>query len=207
MGEEGANIEQLLLTTVQSRGEIADSWEFAATNGLDHQAVVGAMKSLLTDNYVFEEVLSTTLWSLTEEGSEVMVLGSPEFQVYQAVETIKSFADLQKELPEASKIGLGPCLKNNWLKKDGDLVFRVAQLLKDETAEALIQVNNGVEIPEQELKNLKRRKLVQQTVRKSFKISKGPAFQPQRVRKVAELTKDMLGDKEQVVAAEHHFRN
>jgi phenylalanyl-tRNA synthetase alpha chain len=199
--DSGAKIEQLLLTTLNTQGEIEDSWAFAANNGLDHQAVVGALKSLLVDSYVIEEALSTTLWSLTDEGKEMVTLGSPEFQVYQAVpagEAGKSMADLQKELPEASKIGLGPCMKNKWLKKQGDLVLRVAESVKDETAEVLAQVSNGVEVPEEELKNLKRRKLVQQTVRKSYKITKGPSFRAQRVRRMADLTKDMLGDKDQV---------
>jgi hypothetical protein len=186
--DSGAKIEQLLLTTLNTQGEIEDSWAFAANNGLDHQAVVGALKSLLVDSYVIEEALSTTLWSLTDEGKEMVTLGSPEFQVYQAVpagEAGKSMADLQKELPEASKIGLGPCMKNKWLKKQGDLVLRVAESVKDETAEVLAQVSNGVEVPEEELKNLKRRKLVQQTVRKSYKITKGPSFRAQRVRRMA----------------------
>eukprot|EP01034_Spumella_vulgaris_P033229 gene33229-41000_t len=47
-------------------------------------------------------------------------------------------------------------------------------------------------VPEEELKNLKKRKLVQQVTRKSYKITRGPDFREIRVRKVADLTKAML---------------
>jgi phenylalanyl-tRNA synthetase alpha chain len=200
--EDGANIEQLLLSTLDAHEVIVDTWAFALANGLDHQAVVGALKSLLVDSYVIEEPLSATLWTLTDEGKDIVNHGSPEYQVFAAVpagEAGKSMTELQKELPEASKIGLGPCMKNKWLKKQGDVVLRIAESVKDETAEVLRQVQEGSgELPEEELKNLKRRKLVQQIVRKSYKISKGPSFRSQRVRKMADLTKEMLGSRDEV---------
>ena len=205
--DESVNIEQVLLSHIASAGEISDTWEFAAANSLDHQAVVGAVKSLLVDAYVADEPLSNTFWTLTDEGREIASKGSPEFQLYSAVpEGGRLLTELQAELPDAVKIGLGPCMKNKWLKKQGDSVLRIAESVRDETADYLNQVSGGSSsVSEEELKNLKRRKLVQQVIRKSYKVTKGECFRPQRVRRMADLTKDMLGSKSEVsVLFEYH---
>ena len=48
----GPDIEQLILNTLSSNDEIKDSWEFATANNIDHQVVVGGIKSLLPDDYI-----------------------------------------------------------------------------------------------------------------------------------------------------------
>ena len=52
--------------------------------------------------------------------------------------------------------------------------------------------SSGAGIKDDVLQNLKRRKLVTQVTRKSYKVSKGPEFRLQRVKKHADLTKEML---------------
>ena len=89
-----------------------DSFVFAAEHGVDHQALVGTLKSLLADSFCSEDTISTTFWTLTEEGRAVVAAGSPEFQVFGAVpaEGVNLKA-LQDQLGEVAKIGLGPCTK------------------------------------------------------------------------------------------------
>ena len=199
------DIEALILAALDNSSDafIADTWHFAEVNGIDHQSVVGAVKSLLVDKYVQDESLTNSFWSLTEEGQEIVKKGSPEYQVYISVpegnEGI-NMNTLQTQLGDIVKIGLGPCMKNKWLKKQGDFVLRVSDATKvtDETAIMLGNVSTG-KIDDKEMQNLKRRKLVQQITRKSYKISRGPDYRPQRVRKMADLTKDMLGTKSEVL--------
>lgn len=196
------DIESLILHALDTSANqsIADTWLFAESHHIDHQAVVGAVKSLLVDRYVVDEALTTTFWTLTEEGQEILSKGSPEFQVYSLVPSGTNgiaLTELQSKLGDVAKIGLGPCMKNKWLKKQGESVLRVAEGITDETAGVLGQVSSG-NVDEEELKNLKRRKLVQQITRKSYKITKGPEYRPQRVRKMADLTKEMLGNKAEV---------
>jgi hypothetical protein len=89
-------IENLILTTLAQQGKcsavsvqnnyfytgvISDSWDFAIQYNLDHQNVVGTMKSLETDYYVSQEPKSDTLWILTTEGQDIALNGSPEYQV------------------------------------------------------------------------------------------------------------------------------
>ena len=87
-------------------------------------------------------------------------------------------------------------MKNKWLKKEGDRIVKIALGIKDETATCLADISNPTSTTkpsEEDYKNLKRRKLVNQIVRKSYKITKGLEFQPTRVKRLADLTKDMLG--------------
>lgn len=195
--------EQVLLSAIDADGLIADTWDLAIKLNIDHQILVGVVKSLLVDRYVVEEPLSTTYWTLTAEGEQVVAQGSPEIQVLNAVPTDGiSLSELQAALGEVAKIGMGVCMKNKWIKKDGDKVVRLAENVKDDTATALRAVANDDAVTiaqnEAELKNLMKRKLVKQVTRKSSKITKGPEFRPVRVRKVLCFDKSNLGNKAEV---------
>ena len=157
------DLEQQILSTLASAGEISDTWIFAESLKQDHQAVVGAVKSLLVDSYVVDEPINSSFWELTAEGNDIASKGSPEYQVFQAVpEGGISVNALQSALGEVSKIGLGPCMKNKWLKKDGENIVRLVSSVQDETAAQLSAVASGVStVSEEDLKNLKRRKLPQ----------------------------------------------
>lgn len=194
------DIEALILSTLHTAGSIADSFEFAAQHGIDHQALVGTLKSLLADNYCLDEPITSTFWTLTEEGSTVVTAGSPEFQVFSAVPAGGiNMKELQDALGEVAKIGLGACMKSKWVVKKGEMIERAMDAVVDETAALLSAVSlASPTVPEEELKNLKKRKLVQQITRKSYRITQGPNFRPQRVRKHADLTKEMLGNAAEV---------
>jgi hypothetical protein len=210
--EEMEDLEQLILSTLAKENEIADTYTFSQKTGTDHQMLVGMVKSLLVDRYVVDEALSSTYWTLSEEGKEVLLHGSAEVQVYNAVPSSEgseegrgglTIAELNERVGSSDvvKIGLGVCMKNKWLKKAGDKIVRAASSIKDETSSVLTKITErqGQDtIPEEELKNLKKRKLVQQITRKSYRVIKGPDFKEKRVRKVADLHKSMLGEKNEV---------
>jgi phenylalanyl-tRNA synthetase alpha chain len=197
------DIESLILSTLASTNEIADTWQFAQQHSLDHQEIVGAIKSLLVDAYVADSPLSATIWSVSEEGVGVLQNGSPEIQVLRAVATAGSLSisALNSQLGEIAKIGMGVCMKNKWIAKNGENVDALVRDIQDETATLLQQVqsSNGQGMNANDLNNLKKRKLVQQMTRKSYRITKGADFREKRVRKVADLTKAMLGKKEEVL--------
>ena len=100
-----------------------------------------------------------------------------------------------------SKIGLGPCMKNKWLKKNKDIIVRTdpSRIVEDETSLNLQHIAaDSSSVKDDEIKNLKRRKLINQVVRKSYKIQKGSEYNPVRVKRIADLSKDMFGNKEEV---------
>ena len=103
---------------------------------------------------------------------------------------------------DCAKIGMGPCMKNKWIKKNGDKLVKTGNEsdVKDTTRIQLVAILDGNDssLSEEDLKNLKRRKLVQQVIRKSSRITRGPQYRPQRVKRYADLTKEMLGDKSEV---------
>lgn len=74
-------LEQKILSIVAQSNEISDTWDFAATENVDHQIVVGVLKSLLSDRYVIDEPLTKTYYSITPEGESIALSGSPEYEV------------------------------------------------------------------------------------------------------------------------------
>jgi len=195
-------IEQLVLSVLSKDGVIEDSWDFAAKVGVDHQAIVGAVKSLLVDAYVVDQPLSTSYWILTKEGTAVLENGSPEFVVFNVIAAMEScsiaVSDLNQKLGDVAKVGLGACMKNKWVKKVGDQVATNIDTITDETSKQLQIVQDGNEnnqVSDADLKNLKRRQMVEQKTRKSIKVMRGPDYQETRVRKMPTITKEMLAPK------------
>lgn len=200
--DASTDLEHLILSKLARDGKIDDTYVFSTETGIDHQTLVGVVKSLLVDRYVADEPLSTTHWTLTAEGKDVAAKGSPEIQVLQAVQSAGAegltVAEVNQSLGDVAKIGMGVCMKNKWLAKQGDRVVAAVQDAKDETADWLRAVDAQQEVPEATLQALKKRKLVTQITRKSYRITKGPDFREQRVRKVADLTRSMLEVREQL---------
>lgn len=196
--------EQVVLTALEKDNVIVDTWELAVQLNIDHQNLVGVVKSLLVDKYIVEEPLSTTYWALTAEGEQVAQKGSPEIQLLNGVPSEGiSLNELQAALGDIAKIGMGVCMKNKWIKKEGDQVIRLAGSdIQDETAKILNYVLSGdaegISKNDAELKNLLKRKLTKQITRKSSKITKGEEFKPVRVRKVLCFDKSNLGNKAEV---------
>lgn len=62
---------------MNEKGEIENSYIFASSIQVDHQAVVGVVKSLETDLIIKTEQLSEQFWELTEEALSVVENGSP----------------------------------------------------------------------------------------------------------------------------------
>lgn len=199
------DVENLILKTLSINNIIEDTWNFAQNHLIDHQIVIGVLKSLLVDKYVKDEVINTTLWILTEEGEGIINSGSPEYQVFSAVlEEGVTLEYLNEKLGDSIvKIGLGPCMKNKWLAKNKNLIIRNTNSVEDETALILRQLSSGVEISEDDLKNLKRRKLVNQQIRKSYRIEKGEEFSETRQKRWADITREMLGNRDDMESGTH----
>lgn len=197
---DALDIEQLILEYLM-KSDIEDSWQFAIDINQDHQTVVGAIKALLPDAYVKDELITTVYYALTDEGKDIVTNGSPEFQVYQAIaDSGLSVSQLTSQLGEVGKIGLGKCLQNKWVKKEGENIIRVASSVIDEVSQILSNIASNIDIiDEKEISNLRKRKLIQQVTRKSYRITKGESYQPTRVKRSAGLTREMLGNPAEVV--------
>jgi len=195
--------EAAVLTFLSSSPEavITDTYPWSASNKFDHAAVVGAIKSLLVDQYVTAENLETSFYTLTKEGESILFDGSQEMLVLKALNEAGklSIADLQSKVGKnVAKIGMGNCMKAKWVKKDG---LELVPLKKDDEVEDTVQKilqalkETGFRpdaLSDKNAKDLKRRKLVSLVTLKSFKVTRGIQYASERVKKAADLTKEML---------------
>lgn len=69
------DIISLILKTLQSEPIIADSYEFASKNGVDHLSIVGGLKSLNSFHYVELFQLEKQKFVLTTEGTDYVTNG------------------------------------------------------------------------------------------------------------------------------------
>ena len=137
MSEESAVLQYL-----SSNETIANTFPWAEEQGLDHEAVVGAIKSLLVEAYVVADDLTFSYYTLTDEGKSIAQDGSQEFLVFQAVKAAGdggiTIPELQDKVGKAvAKIGMGNCMKNKWIKKDGGNLVANTDSVQDETKENL----------------------------------------------------------------------
>ena len=108
-----------------------------------------------------------------------------------------SKADLNAALGATTvKIGLGACMRSGWLSKGaGGAMVRAAAVASDVTREKLQAVQSSdaaAALKPEELQDLRRRKLIVQSTRKSFAVSKGPQYSTERKKKAADLTREMI---------------
>ena len=123
------DLEAQVLAALQSTPKF-DTYAQAKALGVDHQALVGAVKSLWADGYVTMDQKSCSWLNATKEGCDISKNGSPEYKVYAAVSAAGSLpvADLEKSVGKASaKVGLGAAMREKWLKKGGDGSLSVAK--------------------------------------------------------------------------------
>uniref|UniRef100_H2ZKP0 phenylalanine--tRNA ligase n=1 Tax=Ciona savignyi TaxID=51511 RepID=H2ZKP0_CIOSA len=195
------NLQECVLKQID-RYEAVDSNVLAAALETDHQAIVGAIKSIQCYGDVIKvEPRNTKKWNVTEEGKQVIKNGSYEYNIYQAISaegTLQS--EVLQKIPN-SKIGFSKAMSNKWVKVDkkcegGPRVFRNIEDLKDETRHSLLAIQNGgvEQIGEKVLAELKKRKLAQEIVNKSFFIQKGGAFCLKLQKPETDLTAQMIQD-------------
>lgn len=200
-------IEEAILQHLSTAPDaiIEDTFPWADTNHFDHNAVVGSVKSLSVEAYVSATELSTSFYILSEEAQQVLTHGSHEVRVLRALahagQDGLTMVDLQSKVggKDVCKIGMGNCMKNKWAKKDGDRLVALLNVdnVTDETQAQLqkVQQANGVldgVLDDKEINLLKRRKLISLVTRKSYSVVRGKEYMPKRVKKAADLTKEML---------------
>ncbi|CAB1114113.1 unnamed protein product [Ectocarpus sp. CCAP 1310/34] len=212
-------IEHALLDALSAgeNAEIADTWGFAEAMGCPHTETVGVLISLEAEEMLKSKKLETTYFVVSAEGQRVIEEGSPEMRVLECVPVGSdgiSKAGLEAALgADVVKIGLGQCMKNKWVAKgEGGVLVRGANggdgAVEDAAKELLKKVEGGETLGDQQAKDLKRRKLVTQVTRKSFKVTRGASYAVRRVKRQAELTKEMLasGSWKDAAFKEYNFK-
>ncbi|XP_059496039.1 phenylalanine--tRNA ligase alpha subunit isoform X1 [Stegostoma tigrinum] len=198
---EPALLEELLRRLQEAGGGGADSGELAARLGLDHQLVVGAVKSLQTLGDVIEaELRSTKRWELTDEGKEIVEKGSHEARVFDAIPPNGiTQSDLMK-LP-SGKVGFNKAMSSKWIRIDknaegGPRIFKATDCIEDAVKNKLLLVQQGKDskLDDKEKNELKKRKLLSEVTVKTYWITKGSSFSTTVVKQDTELTPEMIAN-------------
>uniref|UniRef100_A0A8C3URW9 phenylalanine--tRNA ligase n=1 Tax=Catharus ustulatus TaxID=91951 RepID=A0A8C3URW9_CATUS len=175
------------------------SIQAAAELGVDHQTLVGAVKSLQALGEVIEaEARTATRWELSPEGEEVLRDGSPEVRLFRSLPEEGLPQGEAMKLPGGS-LGFSKAMANKWVRLDkgapgGPRVLRAVPSVQDTVQEHLGQVRTGgaQAVPERDRSELKRRKLLLEMTLKSYWIRKGSAFSTAVARPETELTPEMI---------------
>ena len=225
------DIEASILSAISSGPEsvIPDTYAFSVSTNVDHNIVVGSCKSLATDAYVALTEISTQFYVLSAEAEDIIMHGSQEVRVIDALLAASSeveggggglsMSELELAVgKDVCKIGAGTCMKNKWAMKDkatGKLIASVQMgEIHDEVKAQLNALtsahgeDNTKILDDAAYAGLKRRKLLSLVTRKSYTVSRGPSYAPQRTRKAADLTREMLesGSWKSTAFKDYNFR-
>ncbi|KAK9819263.1 hypothetical protein WJX81_008677 [Elliptochloris bilobata] len=214
-------IEARLLRAISETPQAVESDAFAKSAGVEHGAVVGLMKSLLTSDFVTAEEVPHSRLVLTAEGREYLDKGSPEAQVFAAIPAEGATkGELKRKLGALADVGLSQAMRQRWVavdkapakapasepaahgnagkkdkKKDkgeNDRIIREADGIVDEVQQQLHAVVSGQALDAGVAEALRKRKLAVAEAWKTYRLGCGPKFALERRRAAADLTADMI---------------
>lgn len=180
-------LQALILSTLNKDGNIADS-DVLVSASANAQQVDAALKSLLVDDFVVLEVISKQKLELTKEGAGYAEKGTPEYQYASAldVDVVTPKSEVEARVgAQIAKIGFAKAMSKKWVKLSDDKQS-VVRLVADLTDEDMIQLrafqeNSSVAAHDKKvLDALKKRKLVSVVTNKSYKVTKGSEYAPER---------------------------
>uniref|UniRef100_A0AAQ4RRZ6 phenylalanine--tRNA ligase n=2 Tax=Gasterosteus aculeatus aculeatus TaxID=481459 RepID=A0AAQ4RRZ6_GASAC len=178
-------VESLLGLVEKADGGV-DSLEAAAGLGVDHQLLVGAVKSLQAlGDLISAELRSSKHWELSGEGTEIAEQGSHEARVFGS---IPPQGLTQSDLMKLSfgKIGFSKAMSSKWIRVDkahegGPRVFRTVRIKFTWTVITAFSENRS-----------STRVLPAFRTVKSYWITKGSSFSTTITKQETELTPEMI---------------
>ncbi|XP_055540146.1 phenylalanine--tRNA ligase alpha subunit [Wyeomyia smithii] len=194
-----SELTERILLYIEQHGDV-DTLDLVPIFGEDHQKIIGGVKSIESTS---AELINTTpatrkTWELTEEGRQILANGSHEATVFNAVpEAGISQADLMKISPNA-KVGFSKAMSNGWILMDKS---GGAPVIKRKVADIVDTVKTHLEaiasgksdvVPDNVKNEYKKRKILVESVTKSFVLSKGPEFSTSLKKLETDLTVEML---------------
>eukprot|EP01100_Stratorugosa_tubuloviscum_P014905 TRINITY_DN8252_c0_g1_i1.p1 TRINITY_DN8252_c0_g1~~TRINITY_DN8252_c0_g1_i1.p1 ORF type:complete len:521 (-),score=253.17 TRINITY_DN8252_c0_g1_i1:88-1581(-) len=197
-----SNLKEIILEKIP----IDDTRIFCLEKNLDHNEVVGILKSFEASNFVICKQFERPTFILSEEGNDAASNGSPEFRLFSALpqppsEILKT--EVERILsPAIINIGIGYCRKSKWIDMSGKgntTTFKrltenipedsVALALRKLTADPFNTSNN---VDTANIKNLISRRLIKEVKQTYFSVEKGSNFGAANNPVVTVLTYEML---------------
>lgn len=180
-----------------------ESLSYSTQNNVDHQSIVGAMKSLQVsggENFISADLQQTKEYTLSDEANDVLNKGSFEYRLLEQIVAAGESGIAQPELMKANakiaKVGFANCLKNRWIKMDKatkNVTALVDMSVKDTLRDNL---NNVANLDDKTRNDLKKRKLITESTKKWYKILQGSDFEKLAAtvlqKKETDLTPEMI---------------
>jgi len=196
--EMTSDLSEKVLEYLDNYGNV-DTLDLAEYLHVDHQKVIGAVKSLqAAGDLISVEQQVHKKWELTEEGMSVVDKGSHEAVVYNAVPAEGIAQSVVMQTVPNAKVGLSKAVSSGWItitKNAGEpFVTRRVEGIKDVVREhlQLIVGKSPSEVKDTQKQEYKKRKLLQEVVTKSFLLGKGKDFRTSVEKMETELTQEMI---------------
>jgi len=202
------SIESSLLSLLAvSLDATVETWDFSSglpsEYNITHEQVIGVSKSLAADSLVNLTSNKISYFVLTKEGKAIASDGSQEVAVFKAIAEAgpNGMGRAEVELKvgkDVAKVGMGNCMKQKWIVKDGDSLKAAVDSVADDVCDQLklllsaVEDQNGTVLPPAASNALKKRKLVKSVDRTTYTLSRGSEFAETRQKKAADLTKEMM---------------
>ncbi|CAG2105904.1 unnamed protein product [Medioppia subpectinata] len=169
---------------------------------IDHQKIVGVIKSLQSFGDIIQcSQHESKRFDLTREGQQMVENGSHEAVVWKAVPEegieqtllMKSFTDAN-----VAKLGFSKAMSQKWIVIDKTsnkpIVKRKVDAIEDEVQLLLNRISHMDinEVNEQQKQDLKKRKLIQEVIVKSYDIEKGENFSLNVEKQETDITGEMI---------------
>eukprot|EP00461_Guttulinopsis_vulgaris_P000216 UN00216 len=192
-------LEQKLLQFINTNEVVENTMEFVNFDIPQHQALVSVIKSLeVAYCVVSSPVADYVQYNLSDEANLIVEQGSHEARFFALIDPVNGSQrdELLAQMGEYGKFAMGACMKNKWVKQDkAGLVTRVVESIVDTTRLDLQQIKDLK--TEDKIKanaalfksatDLKKRKLLDTTSTKYFKVVKGEKFSLVKKEYIADL--------------------
>ncbi|KAL7674155.1 hypothetical protein ACOME3_000435 [Neoechinorhynchus agilis] len=176
--------------------KIINSYDYALEHSIDHQKVIGILKSLScrSENFLKTEQKTKKFISLTEQGLSFLENGSYEYRIWQALDsdTGIEFQKLKDIFPEA-KFGVDKAMRAGWIKNEKGIATRASEHISDSTTSMLSSVqSNPSSVSQKEIKELMKRKLVSESTLKYLICTPGEGFTLNFEKSENDLTEELI---------------
>ncbi|CDS43686.1 phenylalanyl tRNA synthetase alpha chain B [Echinococcus multilocularis] len=188
------DIAQIILDRLANVSPI-NSLELAQSLDVDHQVVVGGVKSLQQiDGLVKAKPIVQTKLALTDEGEYVLKHGSHEFVVYSAIPDEGIPMPELMKISKYAKLGVSKALASKWIsvtKNDSNvqIVNKFNKPTGDDVQSCLEKLKD---CSISERSDLKKRKLIVEKKVTVYSVERGPDFTTNRVKEETDLTSEMI---------------
>jgi len=186
---------EITLINALEAGKEYSVQEAAEKSGMKKDTVLKAAHLLREKGYVDVETSVITSYSLTEEGRKCLEEGLPEEKILLLLDKGKrSIKDIEEKLGKKEVgIGLGWLRKKGIIKlEEGQIIIVDRKPLEEKDALKLIAEGNSDEVPQNLIKTLQKRRLLEPQEKKEIyiRILKKPETELKGV--IADLTPDIL---------------